>query len=203
MKKSNRSNLNVLLSIVIIIIIVTIGYMMIYANNPFIELANLVQAPMMGSLLNQTAPAIVGTSDWLNVDNPNGLTLADLKGKVVLLDFWTYSCINCIRTLPYLTGWDKTYRNKGLVIIGVHTPEFRFEKESPNVQAALKRYNIEYPVTLDNNSSTWHTYRVHYWPTLFLIDKNGTIVYRHIGEGAYAETEQKIQALLTVTSPSP
>lgn len=118
------------------------------------------------------------------------------KGNIVLVDFWTYTCINCIRTLPYLIEWDKKYRDKGLTIIGVHTPEFQFEKRYDNVKRAIEKYNIQYPVVQDNNYATWRAFGNNYWPRKYLIDTSGKIRYDHIGEGAYEETEKKIQELL-------
>jgi thiol-disulfide isomerase/thioredoxin len=115
---------------------------------------------------------------------------------VILIDFWTYSCINCIRTLPYLTAWDEKYRDEGLVIVGVHSPEFDFEKEYDNVKAAVEKYGIKYPVVLDNSFSTWTAYGNRFWPHKYLIDADGFIRYDHIGEGAYEETEERIQQLL-------
>ncbi len=123
--------------------------------------------------------------------------LADTVGKkVILLDFWTYSCINCLRTLPYLTAWDKKYRDQGLLIVGVHTPEFDFEKKYENVSDAVKRLGVLYPVVQDNDYGTWQAYRNQYWPHKYLIDIDGFIVYDHIGEGGYDATEAKIQELL-------
>jgi thiol-disulfide isomerase/thioredoxin len=116
--------------------------------------------------------------------------------KVVLIDFWTYSCINCQRTTPYLNGWYKKYEDKGLVIIGIHTPEFDFEKVYDNVKAAVDREGIKYPVVLDNDYSTWNAYENRYWPRKYLIDIDGYVVYEHIGEGGYAETEKEIQKAL-------
>jgi thiol-disulfide isomerase/thioredoxin len=140
-----------------------------------------------------TAPDFVGGNAWLNSDP---LSSAALKGKVVLVDFWTYSCINCIRTLPYITKWYETYKDQGLVVVGVHTPEFAFEKEKGNVQAALKRFGITYPVVQDNDYQIWKAYSNRYWPAHYLIDKNGDIVYTHFGEGNYVETENAIRELL-------
>jgi thiol-disulfide isomerase/thioredoxin len=145
--------------------------------------------------LFQKAPELTGISGYLNT--PEGLKISDLKGKVVLVDFWTYSCINCIRTLPYLTAWDAQYRGKGLVIIGVHTPEFEFEKDKSNVQKALEKYGVKYPVVQDNDFGTWNAYGNRYWPHKYLIDADGFIRYDHIGEGGYEETEELIQKLLS------
>lgn len=116
--------------------------------------------------------------------------------KVILVDFWTYSCINCQRTLPHLTAWDEKYRDDGLLIIGLHTPEFEFEKDYGNVVRATEKWGVDYPVVLDNDYSTWRAYKNRYWPRKYLIDIDGFIVYDHIGEGAYEETEEKIVELL-------
>lgn len=128
------------------------------------------------------------------------ITISELVGKkVILVDFWTYSCINCQRTTPYLNAWYEKYKDKGFIIIGVHTPEFEFEKDYNNVKAAVEKFGIKFPVVLDNDYSTWSAYKNRYWPRKYLIDINGYIVYDHIGEGAYEETEKKIQELLEVS----
>lgn len=133
--------------------------------------------------------------------NTDGVQVADLIGKkVILVDFWTYSCINCQRTLPHLNSWHEEYADKGLVILGVHTPEFEFEKEYENVLRATEKFGVEYPVILDNDYSTWTAYKNRYWPRKYLIDIDGFIVYDHIGEGAYEETEAKIVELLNERS---
>lgn len=139
------------------------------------------------------APAFVGITAWLN--SPT-LTIEQLRGKVVLIDFWTYSCINCVRTLPYLKEWYEKYHDKGLIIIGVHTPEFEFEKNEKNVQDAINRFGISYPVALDNNYGTWKNYSNHYWPAHYLIDQDGFVRHTHFGEGAYTATENEIRKLL-------
>jgi len=139
------------------------------------------------------APELVGVTGWVNTEP---LTLAALRGKVVLIDFWTYSCINCLRTLPYLSDWYQRYKDKGFTIIGVHTPEFEFEKSLDNVRAATKRLNVLYPVALDSNYGTWNAYDNHYWPAHYLIDQKGVIRDTHFGEGNYVETENAIRALL-------
>ena len=139
------------------------------------------------------APEITGIHEWFN---SKSLRLSDLRGKVVLVDFWTYSCINCIRTLPYLIAWDERYREEGLVIIGVHTPEFSFEKAGESVQKAMTKFGIRYPVALDNDSKTWKAYANQYWPHKYLIDAEGNIRYEQIGEGGYPEMEKVIQELL-------
>ncbi len=140
------------------------------------------------------APEFTGINNWLNTESP--LTMNDLKGKVVLVDFWTYTCINCIRTLPYVTAWYEKYKDQGLVVVGVHTPEFAFEKETSNVQNALEMYKINYPVAQDNDYKTWQAYNNRYWPAHYLIDANGYIRKVHFGEGGYAEMESAIQTLL-------
>ncbi|MEK7083747.1 MAG: redoxin domain-containing protein, partial [Patescibacteria group bacterium] len=129
--------------------------------------------------------------------NTDGITVQGLIGeKVILLDFWTYSCINCQRTTPYLNAWYEKYKESGLEILGIHTPEFEFEKRIENVKKAVERFGIRYPVILDNDFSTWRAYRNQYWPRKYLIDIDGFIVYDHIGEGGYEETERKIQEAL-------
>lgn len=139
------------------------------------------------------APEIIPGGDWYNSEP---LTMEGLKGKVVLVDFWTYSCINCIRTLPYLKSWHEKYADKGLVILGVHAPEFEFEKDTKNVAKAISDFEIKYPVVQDNDFATWRAYNNRYWPAKYLVDKNGRIRYYHFGEGNYNETEEAIQKLL-------
>ncbi len=140
------------------------------------------------------APDFVGITKWLNTNKP--LSIKDLKGKVVLVDFWTYTCINCIRTLPHVTSWYQKYKDKGFVVIGVHTPEFQFEHETDNIENAIKMYNIHYPVAQDNNYATWTNYNNEYWPAEYLIDVNGNVRRTHFGEGKYDQTEMAIQQLL-------
>jgi len=139
------------------------------------------------------APDLIAGGQWFNSEP---LKLSELKGKVVLVDFWTYTCINCQRTLPYLRDWWSKYEDDGLVIIGVHSPEFEFEKEADNVQEAITDFSLNYPIMQDNNFATWRAYRNRYWPAKYLIDKDGVIRYTHFGEGDYDETEQAIQQLL-------
>lgn len=142
------------------------------------------------------APELVQPSGFINTEG-KPITIAQFKNeKVVLLDIWTYSCINCQRTIPYLKAWDKKYRDLGLEIIGLHTPEFAFEKVQANVEKAVKGFGIEYPVVLDNDYATWNAYGNNYWPRKYLIGSEGNIVYDHIGEGNYAETERAIQKAL-------
>jgi thiol-disulfide isomerase/thioredoxin len=139
------------------------------------------------------APEFGGIANWINSEP---LTMKELRGKVVLIDFWTYSCINCVRTLLYVTKWYDTYKDQGLVVVGVHTPEFAFEKDTKNVETAIKRHKINYPVAQDNDFATWSLYENRYWPAHYLIDQNGEIVYTHFGEGKYEETENAIRTLL-------
>lgn len=138
-------------------------------------------------------PELADISGYINVDN---LLLNHLQGKVILIDFWTYTCINCIRTLPYLKDWHEKYADDGLVIVGVHTPEFEFEEILENVENAVREFGIEYPVVLDNKRATWGAYKNQYWPAKYLIDREGYIRYSHFGEGAYKETELVIRDLL-------
>ncbi|TSC62527.1 MAG: Thiol-disulfide isomerase [Parcubacteria group bacterium Gr01-1014_48] len=142
----------------------------------------------------EVAKEITSPDGFINTD---GITISSLIGKkVILVDFWTYSCINCQRTTQYLNAWYEKYKDKGFVIIGMHTPEFEFEKDYNNVTSAVKKFGIQFPVVLDNDYSTWTAYKNRYWPHKYLIDIDGYIAYDHIGEGAYEETEKKIQELL-------
>ena len=129
--------------------------------------------------------------------NPSCYPTCRRKVKVVLIDFWTYTCINCIRTLPYVKSWHEKYADQGLVILGVHTPEFEFEKVYENVVAATEKFELEYPVVQDNDFNTWNAFSNRYWPAKYLIDHEGRIRYSHFGEGAYDETEMKIREILT------
>lgn len=140
------------------------------------------------------AKEIVNPSGFLNTEP---ITINQLVGeKVILLDFWTYSCINCQRTIPYLREWNDKYSDKGLVIIGIHTPEFEFEKDKENIKDAMERFGVTWPVVMDNDYGTWRAYKNRYWPRKYLIDIDGYVVYDHIGEGGYETTEMKIQELL-------
>jgi cytochrome c biogenesis protein CcdA/thiol-disulfide isomerase/thioredoxin len=139
------------------------------------------------------APSFTAVAAWLN--SPP-LTSKRLEGKVVLVDFWTYSCINCLRTLPHVEAWDRMYRKDGLVVVGVHTPEFAFESVPSNVRAAVKRLGVRYPVALDNRYGTWNAYGNQYWPAKYLIDRRGHVRYAHFGEGSYDVTERNIRVLL-------
>jgi len=129
------------------------------------------------------------------------ITLDDIAGKVVLVDFWTYSCVNCLRTLPHLREWHEKYKNDGLVIIGIHTPEFEFEQEPKNVKEAMLRLGVTWPVLLDNDFENWDAFNNKFWPAKYLADTEGNIVYTHFGEGNYEETESKIRELLGLGGP--
>ena len=162
--------------------------------------APAVPVPMataMTTAQSQTAPEFTGISNWFN---SQPLKLADLRGKVVLVDFWTYGCVNCVNMLPHVTQLYSKYRDRGLVVIGVHTPEFPFEHSASNVQAALKRHGILYPVAQDNNSQTWNAYHNEYWPAQYIIDQNGKIVFQHAGEGQYDEIDRTVARLLNANS---
>ena len=142
------------------------------------------------------APEFQGIERWLNTPGEGALSLAALRGRVVLVDFWTYSCINCLRTLPHLRAWDRTYRDSGLTIVGVRSPEFAFERVPDNVSSAVRRLELRYPVALDNDFATWRAYRNQYWPAKYLVDRTGHVRYVHFGEGSYDETEGWIRRLL-------
>jgi thiol-disulfide isomerase/thioredoxin len=146
---------------------------------------------------NTSAPEFTGIDKWLNSEP---LTLQQLRGKVVLVDFWTYTCINCIHVLPYVKSWNQKYKDQGLVVVGVHTPEYPFERDTDNVRKAIKRFDITFPVAQDNRYATWNAYSNQYWPAFYLVDKKGHVVYTHFGEGDYEKTEAKIKALLAENS---
>lgn len=139
------------------------------------------------------APELIGLDGWLNTEP---FRIEEKRGKVILVDFWTYTCINCIRTLPYLKQWHEKYSDQGLIILGVHAPEFEFEKIAENVKMARDQYLLEYPIAQDNDLKTWAAFENQFWPAKYLIDKNGVIRYKHFGEGAYIETEEQIRKLL-------
>ena len=145
------------------------------------------------SASGQMPDPVAAPSQWLN-SPPLGSDV--LRGKVVLVEFWTYSCINCLRVLPHVKKWADKYRSQGLVVIGVHTPEFSYEKDKGNVERAVKDLGITYPVVMDNQYEIWNAYGNRYWPALYLKDQQGKVQYKHFGEGAYQETEEMIQALL-------
>jgi len=139
------------------------------------------------------AGRVVGISDWINTDP---LTDEDLRGKVVLVDFWTYSCINCIRTYPFVQGWWEKYKDDEFILLGVHAPEFEFEKDPVNVRTAAVTNGLTYPIAIDNDHRTWNSFKNRYWPAHYLIDVDGNVRYIHFGEGRYAETDAAIEQLL-------
>jgi cytochrome c biogenesis protein CcdA/thiol-disulfide isomerase/thioredoxin len=149
------------------------------------------------------APEFVGTQQWFNTPGGRPLSIRALRGSVVLVDFWTYTCINCIRTLPYLEAWYRRYHRDGLEVVGVHTPEFPFERDAANVDRAVGDFGITYPVVQDNDSATWNAYRNQFWPADYLIDARGRVRLVHFGEGAYAETEDAIRRLLSQDGDRP
>ncbi len=146
-----------------------------------------------GGEIGDCAPEFQGTQEWINSEP---LSMESLKGQVVLIDFWTYTCINCIRTIPFLQSWHERYADEGLVIVGVHTPEFEFEKNYDNVVEATVDMGVAWPVVQDNDYQVWSDYSNRFWPAKYLIDRNGVVQFRHFGEGAYAETEEEIRRLL-------
>ena len=147
----------------------------------------------VGGAPGDTAPEFVGIASWINSDP---LTMEELRGQVVLIDFWTYTCINCIRTVPYLRDWQAKYADRGLTIVGVHTPEFEFEKVTENVIASTEELGVDWAVAQDNDFGTWREYNNRFWPAKYLIDAEGVVRYTHFGEGAYDETEEQIRELL-------
>jgi cytochrome c biogenesis protein CcdA/thiol-disulfide isomerase/thioredoxin len=154
--------------------------------------------PVLGA-----APDFTDNQRWLNTPGGRPLTLRALRGKVVLVDFWTYTCINCIRTLPYVEAWYQRYRDRGLVVVGVHTPEFGFEKDAGNVEAAIRQNGLRYPVAQDNDYGTWNAWSNQFWPAKYLIDARGQVRYTHFGEGDYGKTEGAIRSLLQEASSTP
>jgi thiol-disulfide isomerase/thioredoxin len=157
----------------------------------------------------QDPPGIVGSSPLYSLSGATGwlnskpLTEKQLKGKVVLIDFWTYSCINCLRALPYIRAWADKYKDSGLVVIGVHTPEFDFEKDSPNVEKAIQKFGITYPVALDSNQVIWNGFHNEFWPAHYFIDATGKVRFEHFGEGQYDQSEKWIQQLLQERAAKP
>lgn len=147
-----------------------------------------------GGKVGSAAPEFQGIANWINTEP---LTMEQLRGKVVLIDFWTYTCVNCIRTMPYLKEWHEKYAGKGLVIVGVHTPEFEFEKFTGNVVDSAQKFGLSYPIAQDNDFGTWNAYANRAWPAKYLVDKDGIIRYKHFGEGSYHETEREIRRTLT------
>jgi len=161
------------------------------------DTARPAETPSVVATAHAAAPDFVGLGNWIN---SAPLKLADLRGQVVLVNFWTYGCVNCVNTLPHVTGLYAKYKDRGLVVVGIHTPEFPFERSASNVQAALKRHGITYPVAQDNDSRTWNAYRNRYWPAQYIVDQNGKIVFQHDGEGQYEQIERTVAGLLNAAS---
>jgi thiol-disulfide isomerase/thioredoxin len=164
--------------------------------------ATTAQAPGSTLPVLGRAPEFTGIDSWLNTNGDRPLTLKQLRGKVVLVDFWTYSCINCIRTLPHLRSWYAAYHKAGLEIVGVHTPEFAFEHVRGNVEQATHDLHVTWPVALDNRYKTWDAYSNQYWPAEYLVDRLGRVREAHFGEGEYGGTEQAIRSLLAANGAS-
>jgi thiol-disulfide isomerase/thioredoxin len=161
------------------------------------EMAREPVSPLAVTAAQGTAPNFTAISNWFN---SAPLSIADLRGKVVLVDFWTYGCVNCVNTLPHVTALYAKYKDRGLVVVGVHTPEFPFERSASNVQAALKRHGITYPVAQDNDSQTWNAYRNRHWPAQYIIDQSGKVVFQHDGEGQYEQIDRTVARLLNANS---
>ena len=182
---------NMLIGIVVAIAIVAVS---VYATG----FSKRLLTPFFGSSTayksseSATAPELA-TGNWINSEP---LNLKDLRGRVVLVEFWTFGCINCRNTLPFIKGWHDRYREKGLTVIGVHSPEFDEERDVEKVRSEVASLGIRYPVVTDNGYQTWNAYNVEAWPTAFLLDKQGRIRWRHVGEGDYDEAERIIQQLL-------
>ena len=178
-------------SVLFVILLAAVVGLIVYLQEPSKEVERVSVVQKKNGI---PAPELTGIAGYINTEP---VKISDFVGKkVVLVDIWTYSCINCQRTLPYLTMWDEKYNDKGLQIIGVHSPEFEFEKKYENVKRATEKWGIKYPVVLDNNHATWNAFMNRYWPRKYLIDIDGYIVWDHIGEGGYEEAERKIQELL-------
>ena len=195
------------LLLVVAIVIVAIGY--VNGQGPLGILSSGIYRLTSGSQMipsrtltaETTAPAApeISSGQWINSEP---LTLKSLRGRVVLLEFWTFACYNCRNTLPAIKKWDAQYRDRGLTIIGVHTPELSFERDIDQLRREVARLGIKYPVVTDQHYSTWKAYRVEAWPTLFVLDKQGRVRWMHVGEGAYDETEQVINRLLAEEEPA-
>ena len=181
---------------IILVTIIIIGIISLYLFYTEIDLKKNTnnQLVVQDKSLLKKAPKLMGMTGLINTSEKDLEKI--IQDNVVLYDFWTYSCINCIRTLPHITAWDEKYNEDGLVIIGIHTPEFEFEKNKDNVMTAVKKFGINYPVVLDNNKEIWKSFENRYWPRKYITDNEGYIRFDHIGEGAYKETELVIQELL-------
>ncbi|MCH8102625.1 MAG: redoxin domain-containing protein [Chloroflexi bacterium] len=175
-----------------------LGADLLLAGESELPPARPTAAPVLGAeglIINRKGPELTGNQQWFNSE-PTSIGQLAGDGRVVLIDFWTYTCINCIRTLPFLREWDRKYRDSGLTILGVHSPEFDFEKIPANVQNAIDRYRLEYPTVQDNEMSTWNAFSNRFWPAKYLFNTDGEIIYSHFGEGQYVETEREIRRAL-------
>jgi thiol-disulfide isomerase/thioredoxin len=180
----------------VLLLVVAVGYGVTHSSQLTTAGAGTPLTGFPGVSLNGTgaaAPDFQGIVDW---ENSRPLSLSSLRGKVVLVDFWTYSCINCQNTFPYLRRWYQAYKDQGLVIVGVHSPEFEFEKSVANIRQAIKRYDVTWPVAVDSEMATWNAYGNQYWPAEYFIDKAGKVRHSHFGEGEYDKTEKVIRGLL-------
>jgi len=182
------------LTILIVVLVLGIGAVLFASNVNPEDIAPKVDVQNL-PVLQKTTPELNDSLGWLNTEP---LSSSDLKGKVVVYDFWTYSCINCQRTIPYLRALNDRYEKDGLVLIGIHTPEFDFEKDKDNVQAASEKYGVNWPVLFDDNKVNWRNFENQYWPAKYISDKKGQIRYSHFGEGRYEETEDVIRELLGI-----
>jgi len=160
-------------------------------------IANSGAATAVPVAANRVAPEFAGIDKWLN---SSPLTMQQLRGKVVLVDFWTYTCINCVHTLPHVEQLYQKYKDQGLVVVGVHTPEYAFERDTKKVAGAIAEYGLHYPVAQDNQYATWNAYSNQYWPAVYLIDKQGHIVYSHFGEGDYDQIDAAVREQLARAS---
>jgi thiol-disulfide isomerase/thioredoxin len=193
---ARRSRLPLVAAGLVIVLLIAVGYGLTHQPQLTSAGAGTPLTGFPGVALNGTgaaAPDFQGIADW---ENTRPLTLSGLRGKVVLVDFWTYSCINCQNTFPYLRRWYQAYKDQGLVIVGVHSPEFEFEKSVPNIRQAIKHYDVTWPVAVDSAMATWNAYGNQYWPAEYFVDKAGKVRHTHFGEGEYDKTEKVIRGLL-------
>ncbi len=205
MKTDSKTAIILGMAIVAVVVGISVGFSSLESTSfepsqTIIQNEDTLQITSIDKSRYKLAPDLVGIANYINT-TPEQLA-KEIEGKVVLYDIWTYSCINCIRTLPYVTAWNEKYADDGLLIIGIHSPEFEFEKDLNNVGMAVDKYGINYPVVLDNDWETWKAFENRYWPRKYLADNEGYIRYDHIGEGGYQETEKIIQQLLEERSLS-
>lgn len=196
-ENSKRYFVGIVVLFLAVIVVYTLYQERVFTEKQLVQTMKTTQIPGTQSEVfnsNMPAPELTGITAWLNPSTP--LTLQHLRGKVVLIDFWTNQCINCIHTLPYVTKWYDTYKEQGFIVIGVHTPELAYEHTLESIKTAIQTYKIHYPVAQDNNYTTWNAYNNQYWPAEYLIDKKGIIRRTYFGEGEYDQTEQAIRTLL-------